>query len=386
MPQVIDLFAGPGGWSVACRRLHLDEAGIEIDPTACRTRRAAGFDTIEGSVTDYGPADFPECVGLIASPPCQLFSTAGKGAARKLMPEILEAIAAMGRGEKPDTSGWPDGAKLVLEPLRWAIEAINLGRPYVWIALEQVPPVLPVWAAMADVLRHGYGVATGNLSAECFGVPQTRKRAVLVARLDGPARLPAPTHSRYYPRDPQRLDPGARPWVSMARALEWSADAEVVSNYGTGGDPANRGVRTSEQPAATVTAKFDRNQVYRSDNRPNCAVRTIDEPAPTILGNGARGAHARWEFAGAGKTAIDTAGQVRRQANQPAHTILGGGSAAWISGEESRQVSPEEAAVLQSFPADYPWHGNKGQVNQQIGNAVPPLLAEAILRAVTEMR
>jgi DNA (cytosine-5)-methyltransferase 1 len=74
--------------------------------------------------------------------------------------------------------------------------------------------VAPLWEACARVLRRcGYSVATGVLRAEQYGVPQTRQRAILVARspqltgLLGPAVLPPPTHSRYYNRTPQRLDP-----------------------------------------------------------------------------------------------------------------------------------------------------------------------------------
>lgn len=85
--DVVDGFAGPGGWSIACRNLGLTELGIEYDPIVCDTRDAAGFDTIRGSVADYGPGTL-HSRGLIMSPPCQMFSAAGKGAARKLLPEI----------------------------------------------------------------------------------------------------------------------------------------------------------------------------------------------------------------------------------------------------------------------------------------------------------
>ena len=48
--------------------------------------------------------------------------------------------------------------------------------------------------------------------------------------------------------------------------------------------------------------------------------------------------------------------------------------------ERSIRITPEEAARLQTFPLSFPFHGVKDKVFQQIGNAVPPLLAEALLR------
>jgi DNA (cytosine-5)-methyltransferase 1 len=43
------------------------------------------------------------------------------------------------------------------------------------------------------------------------------------------------------------------------------------------------------------------------------------------------------------------------------------------------KITPQEAAALQSYPADFEFVGTKGSVGLQIGNAVPPLLARAIL-------
>lgn len=306
----VDLFAGPGGWDLACDRLGIGSLGIEFDDAAVQTRQAYGLPTIHGDVRDYGPADFPWAEGLIASPPCQTFSTAGNGAGRKALDKVFAGIDALAAGEMPPAFD-DERTGLVLEPLRWALDG-----KFKWLAFEQVPTVLPVWEKMAEVLRdNGYSVATGILNAEQYGVPQTRRRAILVAKLGGPVGLPTPTHSRYYSRTPEKLDAGVLPWVSMAEALGGLGAEGLRSNYGTGGDAANRGFRAAGSPAPTLTGKADRN---------------------------------KW-------------------AGPPA---------------EFRSITQAEAATLQTFPADYPWQGTKGKQFQQIGNANPPLLAEAVLAAV----
>ena len=204
--KALDLFAGTG-WGVACKRLGIKEMGVEIMPEAVETRKANGMHTIYRDVWDglLRPEQIPAIAAflaaggtfaeayepLIGSPPCQTFSMAGKGAGRAALDEVIEAIelhaykdpaALLEFGEKHDMR-----TALVLTPLAH----VWRDRPRL-VALEQVPTVLPVWEACADVMRElGYSVETAILNAEQYGVPQTRKRAILVARLDGEVSLPS---------------------------------------------------------------------------------------------------------------------------------------------------------------------------------------------------
>lgn len=375
----LDLFAG-SGWGVACQRLGIEELGVEIMPEARATRAAAGmatvFDDVWTGLKDSGLV--PDHDILIASPPCQTFSAAGSGSGRRALGEVLELIErkahhGLGTQLKQDAAalGMDDRTALVLTPLAYAYRHMPN-----YIALEQVPSVLPVWEAYAEELfGWGYSVATGILNAEQFGVPQTRKRAFLIAMLDGgltDLELPKPTHSRYHNRDPKRLDPGVLPWVSMAEALGSEKLERVLrSNYGTGGDPANRGERAESQPAPTITSKANRMKWMELVPEGGNWRDLPEDVARKVMG-------AAYD-SGGGRT-----GYARRlHRDKPSPTILGQPdhrSTFLGHPTESRALTPEECAVLQTFPADFPFQGTKTRRHLQIGNAVPPLLAEVVLK------
>ncbi|MGV9926151.1 DNA cytosine methyltransferase [Nocardia rhamnosiphila] len=369
--RVLDLFAGPGGLDVAAHFLGYKSIGIELDSNACETRYAAGLPTIHADVTAMRETRFdeiPKSVDILTGgPPCQSFSVAGKGAGRRALDTVKKFMSRLVDGEDEaqidkELRDLDDPrTALVLEPLRWIIKALETdGRdPYEVVVLEQVPQVMPLWELYAELLRGGEGRLSGvkyetetwKLKTEEFGVPQTRTRAVFVARRveHGPIERIKRTHYAFDVTRRKRRAAQAEPllsdfavprspanWISMAEALETASQLPdspvdisrlqtgkdlkffVVSNYGSGGIPTNRGQRLSSEPAFTVTGKVSRNRIYKSQEDYNSG---------------------RWD-----------------------------------------RFTLPESGVLQTFPHNFPWSG-KDQA-QQIGNAVPPLLGMHVLSAV----
>ncbi|MFD9077938.1 DNA cytosine methyltransferase [Streptomyces erythrochromogenes] len=375
-PFVLDLFAGPGGLDVAAQRLDLPSLGIEWDKSACLTRYAAGLETLHADVSAVRRDSFeslpPEINVLAGGPPCQTYSVAGHGAGRQALDEVKRYIERLMAGEPDqrideDLKTLPDPrTALVLEPLRYAIQATRSPnrehRPYDVIVLEQVREVEALWAHYAKVLEETglpdgtkYKVVVDVLDTETYGVPQTRSRAVLIARREGLGEpsLPSPTHFSYEAKEWNRrngknehdhaadqihqatLYEGTKPetdehraasgevrepWISMGAALANHGRRTpflVRSNYGSSSHPGRRGVRSDQQPAFTVTGKISRFVVFQH----------LDDD-----------------------------------------TVY-----------EGARFSMNEAGLLQSFPPDYPWSGTAQA--QQVGNAVPPLFGAHLLSA-----
>ena len=427
---VRDDFAGPGGWDEGLRLLGItDVIGIEHDASACATAEAAGHRRIRADVSNVDSADWKGIDGYIASPPCPTFSLAGLGAGRNGIDVLAGAARALAdgddaardrvvvelyllirrplwrkqaatyraalRGERRAKAKRPAKTKisqsalvmarmsaLVLEPVR----AVRDLRPR-WVALEQVPPVLPLWEAMAAIFRGwGYNVSTGVVNAADVGVPQTRQRAFLVARSDGPAALPSPTHAK----DPEgtlfgQLDK----WVSMAEALGWNGSVERQRGQGLLARGGERREHPTDEPSPTVTVQAGGgcgpNLIYHPalSDPPDMA-----DDAGMQSGNAVDVSHL-----GHGE---DNEDPEHWSHSRPSTTIVGSFKPDVVAPPGWRtdplaprqdtpgavRISPQQAAVLQSFPPDYPWQGNKGKVFEQIGNAVPPRLAAAVVGAL----
>lgn len=415
--MIFDLFAGPGGWDVGYFNLCLDRGrpdgledlvGVEIDKWACATRGVAGLRTIRGDVS----AVMPEHVlrepveGIIASPPCQTFSQAGKRAGLDEMSKVLETLKS---GTKHSFSD--PRTELVLAPMDW-IKALQPD----WVCLEQVRTVLPVWESYATALEAlGYSTWTGVLNAADFGVPQTRKRAFMVASRLQEVHPPEPTHAK---QPELTLDGELLKWVTMAEALGWRPDVEV----NTRGNRQTQGGNEfpADQPSWALTEKtrswrLNTGRAWKKGKgRESAQTRELDEPAPTLSG-----VRSQWQW----EATEEPWGLVERQAHgakrtldEPAPTITASADNSnfkWVferpsttivgsfrpevcapptyrtAGMGPRQNQPgavtitiEEALVLQSFPWNYPIQGPRTAKFSQVGNAVPPVLAQAVLEMV----
>jgi len=228
-----------------------------------------------------------------------------------------------------------EDSALIVQTLRW----VSATRPD-WVAFEQVPAVLPVWRAAALGLQTmGYSSWAGVLCAADYGVPQTRRRAFLMARLGrGPVHPPTPTHCE---GGGNTLLGELAPWVSMADALGWCG---VVDTH------------RDQLPDGTTQAI------------------TTDRPAPSTTGK----AGGQWVLT---RGPNDTRERDKFDSLGPAVAVTGKSGSSWHSG--NWKPTPSGLGVLQGFPADYPWQGSRTSQFQQIGNAVPPPMAAAIVHQLT---
>ena len=378
--MIVDLFAGPGGWDVGLGMVgRHDVIGIEWDTAACLTARANGHHRIQADVAGIDPQRFNRAEGLIASPPCQAWSMAGARKGELDRKNCHHLADRMATGD--DSTGWTtwedERSPLVCQPVRWVRDI----RPE-WVALEEVPAVAGLWEHFARIFRGwGYNVWTGDLLAADYGVPQTRLRRILMAHKTRTVHPPMPTHSKD-DRGASLFGPDVLPWVSMADALGWDETATIRPARGTGmierhGD---RPDHPATEPAPTIISKTrswtvrpgERPPAYVNGNQENAARRSVDEPAPTVP-FGRRSNDVRWAC------------------DRPATTVVGSFRPDIIAApgyrtSESRQDAPrsvrvtvQEAGILQSFPADYQWKGSRSKQYEQVGNAVPPLLAARVL-------
>ncbi|MDA9415145.1 hypothetical protein XI04_18650 [Bradyrhizobium sp. CCBAU 11430] len=346
---VVSLFAGGGGSSMGYRLAGGDVRAInEFVAEAARTyfRNFPGTFIDKRDIRDIvrDPANiiaFLMTVGLMVgeldlldgSPPCSEFSTAGNGPTE---PGVLKAYSD--RTQK-------DISMLPFEFARFAL----IARPKV-VVMENVPALASrgeaIFNALLKMLTAEYVVTWRVLSANDFGVPQTRRRLfVLAIRKDvaeavgitsefaASLLFPNPTHTGTTVRDAftdlNQSREDVRPWIVSARTTTIATAA----------------ARLPKNPPRLLRPNHVGLEVTGNYTLTRCS---YDLPAPTLTVTG----------------------------QQPS------GLAGAIHPEHDRKFTIPELKRLTGLPDDYALTGTLGQAAERICRMVTPFVAEAIAESI----
>lgn len=335
-PSVIDFFCGCGGTSAGLEAAGMNViAGIDNDPVALSTfkRNFPSAKAISRDVTKLSARELKAMLCEIERPlvvaacaPCQPFSKQNrvkqvKDERRDLLGELHRFIRAL----KPD-----------------------------YIVVENVPGLQRVqegpFFKFIELLRSlRYEFDFDVKDALSYGVPQTRKRLVLLAARRGAINLPRHTHGK-------------------SKSLQaYATVGETISSY-----PAlEAGEKCDDVPNHEVARISALNAVRLMHTPPGGDRR--DWP-PHLLLN----CHKR----DVGYT--DTYG--RLSADAPAKTLttkcFSVSNGRFAHPTQNRGLSVREAAALQTFPDDFIFEGTLTQAARQVGNAVPVKFAAALGEAI----
>jgi DNA (cytosine-5)-methyltransferase 1 len=341
----IDLFAGAGGMSVGAGLAGVEvKYAVEMDPHAAKTYRTNHPNTLLlqtdiRKVTGFDVPRGDESWVLFGGPPCQGFSTSNQKTRSRSNPVnwLFEDYLRLVKVTLP---GW-----VVFENVKGILETEG------GLFVDQVV------TGLEDL---GYTVSTMLLNAMDFGIPQSRSRFFAVASLQG-AKLQPPTPEKSIVTvaqaigDLPKLSNGANisrlryhkaaktPYAEMMRGALKSSENHLVSNN-------NPTVieRYSFIPQGGNWEHIPERLMKNYKNRLGCHTgiyhRLKEDDVSIVIGN--------------------------YRKNMLVHPTL------------DRGLSVREAARLQSFPDHFTFEGSIGFQQQQVGNAVPPLLSRVIFDAI----
>jgi len=336
--QAVSLFAGAGGCS-----LGFSEYGVKILAAydICKEAIAtynANFMGHKGHIEDLSTCDFRiirEGLGLhrgeldliIGGPPCQGFTTAGR------------------RSEN-------DSRNLLLSNY---VNALHEFYPR-WFMMENVEGVLTTanGTFLVDCVRSmislGYTVFLKKIYMQEFGVPQRRKRVIIVGNREGKSfEFPKPTvlaSGRIYKNGNVTLRDAIAdienvdiPEISHIRKTESGVQAQRINAL-------KEGQTMKDLPPELQHKSFAKR-----------ASRRVCDGMPSEKRGGS------------------PSGLKRLIYDEPSLTITGSATSEFVHPTQNRMLTIRECARIQTFPDSFKFFGSDSQQLQQIGNAIPPLFA-----------
>ena len=343
--KAVDLFCGAGGLG-----LGLEAAGFEVITAVDKWRPAVETYNLNFSHSAReAPLDWdtslPDADIFAGGPPCQGFSSAGRrnpGDARNTLVAVFAHLVALHRPQAfifENVEGFLTGDKG-----RWVIDLLS-----------------PLVAA-------GYCISVRKVNAANFGVPQHRKRVLAVGGLGWNPGIPEPTHLAFgapgalnvaeaNPRTPTVTDA-----LADLPAPSKNGEPALLSDHATK-VPNAADLRRMQRLGPGQTMKDLPEELWHETYRRR-AYRRVKDGTPTERRGGA------------------PAGLRRLCPDQPSKAITSGATSEFVHPTENRNLTLRECARLQTFPDDFVFSGTKSQRALQIGNAVPPRLAAAVVRHV----
>jgi DNA (cytosine-5)-methyltransferase 1 len=344
----VSLFAGAGGLDLGVEAAGFDVVdAIESDSAAVATlnqnrqRWYPQLPEIEpldittldaGSVMRERGLEAGDADLLVGGPPCVAFSKSGFHLEYKR------------EGRDPRAGLLGDYLRFLatLQPSAYLIENVY--------GLAYRNQSAPFFNSLLDGIRElGYSVTYGVLNAADHGVPQNRQRLFIVGARDGlPLKLPGPTHWGQHER--------RRPPIDVDQLLPHVTAAEALA-----------GVRSKPEPEESVNGKYGHLLPEIPPGR-NYLHYTAHEGHPAPLFDW-RSRY--WTFL------------LKLDPKRPAPTIQAQpgpyvGPFHW----RNRRLRAKELLRLQGFPDGYVVTGTRKQVQAQVGNSVPPMLAEVVATAI----
>ena len=225
------------------------------------------------------------------------------------------------------------------------------------VIMENVPPLvreLRFKRFVARLRRIGYGVWFEVVDAADFGVPQRRRRLVMIA-LRGWRDAEVPV-----------LYPGHRLLTKLATRKTVAQTLNLVEAEAKPDDPLAK-PKTDHSPlVAKRIAAIPRDGGSRGSLPDELGLACHKSMRKTAAAN----VYGRMKL-------DDVAPTLTTRCTTPA-------CGRFLHPLEDRAITLREAACLQSFPVDYVFKGGRMSIERQIGNAVPPRLAEAIAILVSD--
>ena len=196
------------------------------------------------------------------------------------------------------------------------------------------------------------------MNAVDFGIPQTRRRLIIIGtKNDKPFTFPQKLTTKYITL---KMAIGDLPSIASGESSD--VYGEAFSDYQK---KMREGSLSLTMHSASKHNERLLNMISRIKEEGGTAHSLTEEPKPTS-GYGNTYARLWW--------------------NKPSATITGNlgtpSSSRCIHPSDNRALTSREGARIQSFPDCYEFCGRRQEINQQIGNAVPPILSNYLSKSI----